>query len=107
MRFRAQIVIVVPLGEARGYRFSHPLIREELYEGLGTARRARLHRLVGEGLEEMRGLDAGSYLKELAFHFREAAPVSGAGKAVEHLRRAGERSAVGHLGDPSSGAPAS
>ena len=42
----------------------------------------------------MRGSDSPSHLNELAFHFREAAPVSGAAKAVEYLRRAAEHSAT-------------
>jgi DNA-binding CsgD family transcriptional regulator len=77
-----------------GYSFAHPLVREELYEGLGAARRERLHRLAGETLERLRGSESESHLNELAFHFREAAPVAGARKAVDYLRRAGEWSAA-------------
>lgn len=81
-------------GETRGYRFSHLLIREELYEGLGAAKRQRLHRLVGESLEELSGAADLARLSELAFHFREAAPVSGAAKAIEYLRQAAEGAAA-------------
>ena len=35
------------------YWFSHALIRETLYEELSTTRRVRLHRQIGEALEEM------------------------------------------------------
>ena len=36
-------------------RFTHNLIRETLYSGLGTARRVELHRAVGEALERRYG----------------------------------------------------
>ena len=35
------------------YWFSHALIRETLYEELSTTRRVRLHRQIGEALEEL------------------------------------------------------
>src|SRR3989454_756292 len=47
------------------YWFSHALIRETLYEELSTTRRVRLHRQIGEALEE---LDAEPNLPQLAYH---------------------------------------
>src|SRR3972149_2906838 len=47
------------------YWFSHVLIRETLYEELSTTRRVRLHRQIGEALEE---LDAEGNLPPLAYH---------------------------------------
>jgi class 3 adenylate cyclase len=70
------------------YWFSHALIRETLYEELSTTRRIRLHRQIGEALEE---LDAEGNLPQLAYHFAEAAPGGDIEKAVDYARRAGEK----------------
>ena len=70
------------------YWFSHALIRETLYEELSTTRRVRLHRQIGEALEE---LDAEGNLPQLAYHFAEAAPGGDVEKAVDYARRAGEK----------------
>ena len=70
------------------YWFSHALIRETLYEELSTTRRIRLHRQIGEALEE---LDAEGNLPQLAYHFSEAAPGGDVEKAVDYAIRAAER----------------
>jgi predicted ATPase len=51
------------------YRFGHALYREALYEQIPKARRARLHRRVGERLQEAYGRDAWELAAELADHF--------------------------------------
>ena len=70
------------------YWFSHALIRETLYEELNTTRRIRLHRQIGDALEE---LDAEGNLPQLAYHFCEAAPGGDVDKAVDYAVRAAER----------------
>jgi class 3 adenylate cyclase len=70
------------------YWFSHALIRETLYEELSTTRRVRLHRQIGEALEE---LDAEGSLPQLAYHFAEAAPGGDVETAVAYARKAGEK----------------
>ncbi|TMB68783.1 MAG: hypothetical protein E6J43_05610, partial [Chloroflexi bacterium] len=70
------------------YWFSHALIRETLYEELSTTRRVRLHRQIGEALEEM---DAEGNLPRLAYHFCEAAPAGDVDKAVGYAKRAGAK----------------
>ena len=60
------------------------LIRDTLYEGLTTARRVRLHRLVVGTLESGRASDAA----ELAHH---AIAGSDFDRGVEYARRAGDR----------------
>jgi eukaryotic-like serine/threonine-protein kinase len=73
------------------YWFSHALIRETLYEELSTTRRVRLHRQIGEALEEM---DAEGHLPQLAYHFAEAAPGGDVEKAVDYATRAGVRASA-------------
>jgi class 3 adenylate cyclase len=83
----ARVISEVPRS-ADHYSFSHALIRETLYEELSTTRRVRLHRQIGEALEE---LEAEGNLAQLAYHFCEAAPGGDMEKAVDYARRAGDR----------------
>ena len=72
------------------YSFSHALIREALYEGMSAHRRARIHRRVGEALEESRKAS----LSALAHHFTRAASRADADKAIAYACRAGEKAAA-------------
>ncbi len=67
------------------YRFTHDLIRDVIVGGLGTARRAMLHRRVAEALEQEPGEPAADVL---AYHYLRA---GSAEKAVVYLERAGDR----------------
>jgi DNA-binding SARP family transcriptional activator len=70
------------------YGFAHTLVRQTIYDGLGTARRMRLHRQVGEALE------AGDAPPEaLAYHFAEAARDGQARKAASYALAAGRSAA--------------
>ena len=70
------------------YAFSHALMREALYEELSGPERVRLHRRVGEVLEQLYGQDGAAPLSELAHHFFQAAPGGDAEKAVAYAERA-------------------
>jgi tetratricopeptide (TPR) repeat protein len=78
--------IVTPLGYGR-FRFSHALIRGVLYDDIDTNRRLRLHRRIGEAMEEIHHEDLKPRLAELAYHFREAGILD---KAIDYLIRAGQ-----------------
>ena len=86
----ARVIAEVPGARGR-LRFSHVLVRDTLYDRLGAARRARLHRQVGEALEELYAGEAGSHLAELAYHFLEASVAGEATAAIGYARRAAER----------------
>jgi predicted ATPase len=86
----ARLIAAVP-NSAGLYTFSHVLIRETLYEALSTAQRIRLHRQVGEALEEIHQADLEPYVAELALHFLQAAPGGTEEKAIAYAQRAGER----------------
>jgi class 3 adenylate cyclase len=73
------------------FSFAHALINHTLYEGIGTTRRARFHRRVGEALEELYGADPGSRLSEFAYHWSEATAAVDISKAIGYARGAGER----------------
>lgn len=72
------------------YRFRHILFQRYLYNSLDRVKRAHLHEAVGTALERLYGDQTDEVAVELAYHFREA---SSTGKAVDYLRRAGERAA--------------
>src|SRR5262245_26818125 len=78
-------------GDPGRCRFTHALVREVLYEALGPARRATLHRAIGEALERLHGGLDGPHLDELAHHFACAAPGGSVEKAVEYCTCAAVR----------------
>ncbi len=73
------------------FRFSHELVRETLVDGLTSLRRIRLHRRIGEAIEELHGERNPGFLTECAYHFTEAAPAGDALKAVLYGQRAADR----------------
>ena len=75
---------VGPLG---WYAFSHALIRQTLYTGLGTARRSALHARVGRAMERSAGFEGAA--AALAHHFSQAVPLGEAVKAIEYTAAAG------------------
>ena len=83
----AHVISEVP-GAPDRLRFAHALIRDTLYSELAGPRRARLHRTVGEALEQRYAADRGPHLAELAHHFYAAGDSA---KAVEYAQLAGER----------------
>jgi DNA-binding SARP family transcriptional activator len=82
----ARVISEVPGGPGR-LRFAHVLTRDTLYEGLTTAGRVRLHRLVVEALEAVYGEERGKHLAELAFH---AIAGSDFHKGLNYARPAGD-----------------
>ena len=89
---RQWLVAPVP-GPSGRYAFAHALIREALYRELSASARMALHRTVGEALERLHAANLDDQLPALAFHYREAVPITVVGKAVDYARRAGERAA--------------
>jgi DNA-binding winged helix-turn-helix (wHTH) protein/predicted ATPase len=54
------------------YGFIHALYQNALYERVPPARRVRLHRRIGEHVEELYGGRAGEFAAELAMHFEQS-----------------------------------
>jgi predicted ATPase len=69
------------------YGFEHALVRQTIYQQLGTARRIRLHRQVGEALESLGATDA--HIEALAYHFAHAAADGQVDKAADYALSAG------------------
>ncbi|HVO27198.1 MAG TPA: AAA family ATPase [Candidatus Margulisiibacteriota bacterium] len=89
-------IVAEALERGGRYRFAHAVMREALYEELGSGQRLQLHRRVGEALEQRR--DTEDHLAELAYHFYQAAvgtaparAEADTSKTVAYARRAGAR----------------
>jgi DNA-binding SARP family transcriptional activator/tetratricopeptide (TPR) repeat protein len=78
-------------GEPGRYSFAHALIRETLYEGMSSARRARVHRRVGVALESGPTPPDESLIGALALHFTRAADPEDAERAIRYGLRAGQQ----------------
>lgn len=86
-----QGIAVWPDGTHSGsYRFQHMLHRQVLYEQLGNARRAELHRRIGARMEAAYGDRAGEIAAQLAVHCEKG----GDGlHAAHYLQQAAENAA--------------
>jgi tetratricopeptide (TPR) repeat protein/predicted Ser/Thr protein kinase len=88
----ARVVEELP-GAAGRFRFTHALVQEVLAAELSTTRRARLHAVIADALEDVYGDDAEAHAAELAYHFAEAATVE---KLIRYSRLAGEQAYTAH-----------
>jgi hypothetical protein len=86
---RRQRAVLASPGAVGRYRFTHGLVREALYQRLGDAERAELHRRIGEALETVHAGEIESHLPEIADHLTRGALAGGAPKALAYARRAG------------------
>ena len=84
----ARVIEEMPQAVGR-YQFTHALIRAILYDEVTAARRVRLHRRIGEVLEELYATHLEPYLAQLAYHFGEAAQSKEVHKAIAYAERAG------------------
>jgi predicted ATPase len=75
------------------YRFHHALYRNGLYDEIPEARRARLHRMIGEHLRAAFGPEDASLASVLAIHFENG---QDAESAARYRRMAGERALGRH-----------
>jgi tetratricopeptide (TPR) repeat protein len=82
--------LIVPLDGSR-HRFTHPLIREALYNESVAAERIALHRRIGDALEQIHTADLSHHLAELAHHYRQSRDLD---KAIGYLVRAGDSAAA-------------
>ncbi|MGQ0826419.1 MAG: hypothetical protein ACT4OX_15550 [Actinomycetota bacterium] len=77
--------VVASDGDDR-YRFSHALVEDTLYEGLGAARQARLHKAAAEVLEQLAPADPP--IAAIAHHLSRALPLVDRARAVDFAQRA-------------------
>ena len=87
---KAHLVEELP-GPGERYQFTHALVQQALAQELSAGRKARLHAQIGEALEEMYRANPEAHAAELAYHFAEAASVTGPEKLARYSLLAGER----------------
>jgi hypothetical protein len=75
-----------------GFRFSHALVREALFERHSTSRRVRLHHRIGEALE-LAGATTPANPAEIAHHFFAGRHVDAGAKAFAWCVRAADTAA--------------
>jgi tetratricopeptide (TPR) repeat protein len=73
--------------------FSHPLVRQSLYEELPATTRARLHQQAADTLRERFALALDDQLDGIASHYMAALTIGAAPRALEFCRRAAYRAA--------------
>ena len=71
--------------------FGHALVRSTLYDTLSVARRAHLHRSIGEAIERVHEHTLGDHLADLAYHFAHAPAAADISKAADYAHQAGNR----------------
>jgi tetratricopeptide (TPR) repeat protein len=87
----AAVTLVRETNDAQGrYTFAHALIQHTLYEDLGPNRRAGIHRVIAEALEEMCGTRPGARVGELARHWFNATQPIDLDKAIDYARQAAD-----------------
>jgi DNA-binding SARP family transcriptional activator len=94
----ARLLTEVP-DRVGSFRFSHPLVREALYDQLSALRRAHLHGAIAEHLQRRVGPDGtgavddadDELVAQLAHHFTAAAPTGTVAEAVRWSLLAGHR----------------
>ncbi len=82
-------------GTPGSYRFSHLLVGDTIALGLGSLRRAQIHRDLVAVMEARRGNQPTAW-SEIAHHAVEAVPISGAEAALAPLARAGRHALESH-----------
>ena len=87
----AEAMGIVGVAGPSSSRFTHPLLREALYDDLEARERTRLHRQVAAALESLHGANLTPRLAELAHHWRAGARApEDIEKAIDYAIRAGD-----------------
>jgi tetratricopeptide (TPR) repeat protein len=72
------------------YNFRHALVQHTLYEGMGPARRARVHERVAGALEQVCGTHPGTRVGELAHHWINAPQPANLSRAIRYSHEAAD-----------------
>lgn len=68
---RLKLVVEVE-GQGDAYEFTHPMVREVLYNRLNRRKRKRLHRAIAQAMQERARSSETEGVEALAYHFRKA-----------------------------------
>ena len=76
--------------DGRGYRFSHALIRDTVYDEISLPRRQRFHHAAARALEHVMSNAIDSHVTSIATHLRLAGSMADRNTVIEYSLRAGE-----------------
>jgi DNA-binding CsgD family transcriptional regulator len=88
---RAGVLDETEAGDDVVYEFTHPLIRETVYDSLGRGKARLLHEAVAGTLEREYGEATLEHADELAYHFARATAADARSRAVHYMAEAGRR----------------
>ena len=83
-------------GDRIVYDFSHPILRDVIYQAVGLARGRMVHATVADALERHYGEAADEHADELAYHFARADARDVGPKATRYLSIAGRNALAKH-----------
>ena len=83
-------------GDRIVYDFSHPILRDVIYQAVGLARGRMLHATVADALERHYASAADEHADELAYHFARADARDVGPKATRYLSIAGRNALAKH-----------
>jgi tetratricopeptide (TPR) repeat protein len=87
----ARSALIGSIADSPGrYRFEHALIRDAIYDAIGSAERVSLHRRIAEELEKFYAGNIDAHLQELAYHYLAAILSGTTEKAIDYAIRAGD-----------------
>ena len=86
----AHVIQAMPGGE-QGYRFTHVLIQQTLYENQPSSRRTRLHANIAAAMETIYARDLKAHAAEIAYHFGASKVLTGSDKLARYALLAGEQ----------------
>lgn len=86
-------------GTPRRCRFAHALFQETLLQEFSFARRAGIHREIGEALEKLYPEDLEAHADELSYHISESGSATGNLKQIRYSLMAGERALSAYAWD--------
>lgn len=79
---------------AGNYQFTHALIRETIYEDIGTSRRLRIHARAADALVTVYSAHLEPALTRIAYHYHAAGVLGDPDKAVAYALRAADKAVL-------------
>ncbi len=79
------------IDEGQAYHFSHPLVRQVIYQRAGPSRTQRVHLDVARRLERVHGAAPGEAQLEIAHHLIRAGPLAPPDEVARHAAAAADR----------------
>ncbi len=90
------LIVTLERDPSPRYDFTHPLIRQAVYDALSPAERQMAHARIAQALEQMHAVQEASIVETLAYHYGESPNID---KAIHYLLLAGGHAQARHAQD--------